>query len=118
MAYGGYTYIETDYEPDPENDIIVWHWVKGTEPIEKLAEALAAESSVGTWTKLETVNMEVFEKLRDCPRTAAIPVVFMTGMVEEKDLGPGSMIAGNLFLTKPFTLRDAVHMIEQALASR
>jgi ribulose-bisphosphate carboxylase large chain len=64
MVYGGYRYIDLDYEPDLENDLIVWHWVRGTMPIEKLAEAIAAESSVGTWTELKTVNMEVFEKLR------------------------------------------------------
>lgn len=64
MPYGGYRYLEFDYEPDLENDLIVWHWVRGSESIEKLAEAIAAESSVGTWTELKTVNMEVFEKLR------------------------------------------------------
>lgn len=64
MVYGGYRYLELDYEPDLKDDIIVWHWVKGREPIEKLAEAIAAESSVGTWTELKTINVEVFEKLR------------------------------------------------------
>jgi ribulose-bisphosphate carboxylase large chain len=64
MVYGGYRYLELDYEPDLGNDILVWHWVSGSEPIEKLAEALAAESSVGTWTELKTINKEVFEKLR------------------------------------------------------
>ncbi|UCE37957.1 MAG: ribulose-bisphosphate carboxylase large subunit [Thermoplasmata archaeon] len=64
MVYGGYKYLEFDYEPDSESDIVVWHWVSGSMPIEKLSEALAAESSVGTWTELKTVNMEVFEKLR------------------------------------------------------
>jgi ribulose-bisphosphate carboxylase large chain len=64
MVYGGYKYLELDYEPDKNNDILVLHWVKGTESIEKLAEALAAESSVGTWTELKTINTEVFENLR------------------------------------------------------
>jgi ribulose-bisphosphate carboxylase large chain len=64
MVYGGYRYLELDYEPDMENDIIVWHWVRGKMQIEKLSEAIAAESSVGTWTELKTVNKEVFEKLR------------------------------------------------------
>ena len=64
MVYGGYEYIDFDYEPDANNDLIVWHWAAGNMPVEKLAEALAAESSVGTWTELKTVNMEVFEKLR------------------------------------------------------
>lgn len=64
MVYGGYSYIELDYEPDYKNDIIVWHWVKGKENIEKMGEALAAESSVGTWTKLKTVNINVFTNLK------------------------------------------------------
>jgi ribulose-bisphosphate carboxylase large chain len=64
MAYGGYTYIDYDYEPDRDNDLVVWHWASGEMHIEKLAEALAAESSVGTWTELKTVNMDVFERLR------------------------------------------------------
>jgi ribulose-bisphosphate carboxylase large chain len=64
MVYGGYTYIDPDYEPDLNNDLLVWHWVSGDFDIEKLAEALAAESSVGTWTKLKTINEEVFTKLR------------------------------------------------------
>jgi ribulose-bisphosphate carboxylase large chain len=64
MVYGGYNYLEFDYNPDLKNDILVWHWVKGLKPLEKLAEALAAESSVGTWTKLKTVNKEVFTKLK------------------------------------------------------
>jgi ribulose-bisphosphate carboxylase large chain len=64
MAYGGYEYIDLDYQPDARNDLVVWHWAAGDMPVEKLAEALAAESSVGTWTELKTVNMDVFEKLR------------------------------------------------------
>jgi ribulose-bisphosphate carboxylase large chain len=64
MVYGGYTYLEPDYQPDLNNDLLVWHWVSGSYNIEKLAEAIAAESSVGTWTKLKTINQDVFTKLR------------------------------------------------------
>ena len=64
MVYGGYNYLELDYTPDLERDIVVWHWVKGRHKLEKLAEALAAESSVGTWTELKTVNQDVFTKLK------------------------------------------------------
>ncbi len=64
MVYGGYRYLDLEYEPDLDNDIIVWHWVKGKFDLEKLAEALAAESSVGTWTELKTINREVFQKYR------------------------------------------------------
>jgi len=64
MAYGGYNYLELDYQPDMNNDILVWHWVSGSRDLMKLAEAIAAESSVGTWTKLKTVNNEVFTNLK------------------------------------------------------
>ncbi|MBR9689962.1 MAG: ribulose-bisphosphate carboxylase large subunit, partial [Candidatus Altiarchaeota archaeon] len=62
MAYGGYSYIEK-YRPK-KDDFITVLWMKGTVPFEKLAEALAAESSVGTWTKLSTMNDFVWKKLR------------------------------------------------------
>lgn len=64
MVYGGYNYLEMDYTPDLKNDILVWHWVSGTHTLETLAEAIAAESSVGTWTKLKTINQDVFTKLK------------------------------------------------------
>ncbi len=64
MVYGGYKYLELDYTPNLKNDIIVWHWVSGNRKIEKLAEAIAAESSVGTWTKLRTINKNVFANLK------------------------------------------------------
>lgn len=63
MAYGGYSYIEKRYKPD-KNDFVVLLWAKGTDPIEKIAEALAAESSVGTWTKLATMSNYVWNRLR------------------------------------------------------
>ncbi len=63
MVYGGYTYIDKKYRP-ADDDFIVLIWASGSEPIEKIAEAIAAESSVGTWTKLKTMNLRVFEKLR------------------------------------------------------
>ncbi len=64
MVYGGYNYLEYDYEPDPENEIIVLHWVSGRHNIEKMAEGIAAESSVGTWTELKTINDKVFSSYR------------------------------------------------------
>ncbi len=63
MAYGGYSYIDMKYKP-ANDDFIVLMWASGTVPINKIAEAIAAESSVGTWTKLKTMNMKVLEKLK------------------------------------------------------
>lgn len=63
MVYGGYSYIDLKYKPG-EDDFIVFLFVKGREKIEKLAEAIAAESSVGTWTELNTMNERVFSEYR------------------------------------------------------
>lgn len=59
MAYGGYSYIDRKYEPD-KDDFTALFWVGGKDPIEKLAEGVAAESSVGTWTKLSTMTDRVW----------------------------------------------------------
>ncbi len=63
MVYGGYTYLEPDYEPK-KDDIIVLFWMSGRKKIERLAEAVAAESSVGTFTKIKTMNDYVFKHYR------------------------------------------------------
>jgi len=63
MVYGGYSYIDKGYKPQSD-DFVVLLWAAGTDPIEKIAEAVAAESSVGTWTKLKTVQKDVWKKLR------------------------------------------------------
>ena len=63
MAYGGYSYLDTGYEPTG-NDFVVLFWAKGSLPIEKIAEAIAAESSVGSWTKLKTMNDFVWKHYR------------------------------------------------------
>ncbi len=63
MAYGGYSYIDKNYRPK-KTDFVTILWVKGESTFEMLSEALAAESSVGTWTKLATMNDFVWKKLR------------------------------------------------------
>ncbi|MGB9719398.1 MAG: ribulose-bisphosphate carboxylase large subunit [Candidatus Anstonellales archaeon] len=63
MPYGGYSYLEPGYKPE-EDDFVILLWAKGKFNIEKIAEAIAAESSVGTWTKLSTVKHAMFEKLK------------------------------------------------------
>ncbi len=63
MAYGGYSYLEPDYQPG-KDDFIVLFWVKGKERVEKLAEAVASESSVGTWVAIKTMNEKVLKEYR------------------------------------------------------
>ena len=61
--YGGYSYIDKNYEPK-EDAFIVLIWLKGKAKLERLAEAVASESSIGTWTKLQTMNSKVFKDYR------------------------------------------------------
>jgi len=63
MPYGGYSYLDMKYRPT-DNDFVVMIWAKGSLPIEKIAEAIAAESSVGSWTKLKTMNDFVWKHYR------------------------------------------------------
>lgn len=51
------------YTPQ-DDDFITVLWIKGRDKFEKMAEGLAAESSVGTWTKLTTMNDHVWKTLR------------------------------------------------------
>lgn len=50
------SFVDLKYEPDEENDVLVIFRVKPSEgfTIEEVAGAIAAESSVGTWTTLYT----------------------------------------------------------------
>lgn len=63
MSYGGYSYLDFNYVPK-ESDFLVLVWVSGDAPLEVLAEGIAAESSVGTWTKIITMNEHVFRDYR------------------------------------------------------
>ncbi len=63
MSYGGYLYLDLNYVPK-ESDFLVLAWVKGDAPLEVLAEGLAAESSVGTWTKISTMSENIFRDYR------------------------------------------------------
>ncbi|MBR9681385.1 MAG: ribulose-bisphosphate carboxylase large subunit [Candidatus Altiarchaeota archaeon] len=63
MVYGGYSYIDEKYKPS-KNDFVTLLWVKGEGKLEVLAEMVGAESSVGTWTSISTMNDFVWERLR------------------------------------------------------
>ncbi|MEM4647714.1 MAG: type III ribulose-bisphosphate carboxylase [Candidatus Pacearchaeota archaeon] len=65
MVYGGYKFIEKKYNPR-ETDLIALFYVDPTKGIsfEKALEAIASESSVGTWTKLKTIQEKKQNKLK------------------------------------------------------
>ena len=61
---------------------------------------------------------DVAEILQDDPEVANIPIIFITGLVHNSDLEPGSQqIGGRQFLPKPFHVNQVVKIIEQTLAT-
>lgn len=59
---------------------------------------------------------DVAALLRDDPKLAHIPVVFLTAIVSKDDTDSmGSQVGGNLFLAKPVKAQEMVDTIEQLL---
>ncbi len=110
-------YIDLKYKPD-KDDFILSYYVESNIDFRKTCEQIAAESSIGTWTKILTMNKRTAEKLR--------PHIFSIKKVGEKKgnikiaypyelFEPGSIpqllssIAGNIFgmkIVKNLRLED------------
>ena len=56
------SYINLNYKPD-KDDIIATYRIESKVGLEKAAIEVAAESSIGTWTKLSTLTQKTFNKL-------------------------------------------------------
>ncbi|MFH1546906.1 MAG: type III ribulose-bisphosphate carboxylase [bacterium] len=61
--YGTYSFLHLGEEIDEEKFVIVEFYVEADVDILTAAEALAAESSVGTWTGISTMHPEILNKL-------------------------------------------------------
>lgn len=62
---------------------------------------------------------EVAAQLRDDPRLADSPHVFLTAMVTKEETDPGgSTIGGNVFLAKPVKAAELLETITKQLADR
>ncbi len=55
-------YINLEYVPT-EDDLLSCMIIKG-DNLKKLANEIAGESSIGTWTKVQTMKSEIYEKLK------------------------------------------------------
>ena len=67
MAYGGYGgYVSLGRQPDADSNMLVtFRVVPGPgRTLHQAAEAVAAESSIGTWTSLSTMQQRVLSKLQ------------------------------------------------------
>lgn len=61
-------------------------------------------------------GFELAERLRHAPATAHLPIIFITAKDTEEDLLHGFRLGGDDYITKPFSLREAMARIKAVLA--
>ncbi len=57
------SYLRLGESPNPKKNIIATFYLETDEDLLEIAEAIAGESSIGTWTSLSTMTDEIFSKL-------------------------------------------------------
>ncbi|MDK2790928.1 MAG: ribulose-bisphosphate carboxylase large chain [Methanothermococcus sp.] len=101
-------YVELGYKPK-ENELLSCIKIKA-EDLEKVANEVAAESSIGTWTKIKTMKKEVYDKLKPTvyeineigtdgkDKIGIIKIAYPLDAFEPSNM-PGTLagIAGNIF---------------------
>ncbi len=106
MAYGGYGgYVQIGRQPDPDSNMLVtFRVVPGPgRTLHQAAEAVAAESSIGTWTVLSTMQQRVLSKLQARiyainKRTGILKAAYPLELFEPDNSSQIlSDIAGNIF---------------------
>lgn len=61
-------------------------------------------------------GIEVCQKLRDAPETAAIPVMLITAKAQEVDVERGFAAGADDYIVKPFSPRELASRVEAMLA--
>ena len=98
-----YSYLHLGEDIDPDAFVVCDYRVTTDMPMEKAAEAIAAEQSTGTWTGITTLNDDVFEKYGARVEKINKDNVRIAYPVADFSLEVGavpqilSVIAGNLF---------------------
>jgi len=98
-----YSYLHLGEKVDPDAYVICVYRVTTELPMEKAAEALAAEQSTGTWTGISTLDRHIFEKYGGRVTDISGNLVTVAFPVDDfcTEIGAVpqilSIIAGNLF---------------------
>ncbi len=98
-----YSYLHLDENIDQDAYVICDYRVTTDMPMEKAAEAIAAEQSTGTWTGISTLTEDVFEKYGGRVTKIDKDNIRIAYPVDDFSLDIGavpqilSVIAGNLF---------------------
>jgi DNA-binding response OmpR family regulator len=63
-------------------------------------------------------GIEVCRELRDDPATARLPVILLTAKAQEADIERGFKAGANDYIVKPFSPRELLMRVNQALGER
>ena len=104
MIYGNCEFVDKKYKPK-KTDLIVEYRVKPIKGVslERICELLAGESSIGTWTKISTMNPTIAKKLKPHAfyinkKENIVRIAYPEKLFEKNNMsGILSSIAGNIF---------------------
>ena len=104
MIYGNYDFLDLKYEPKATEVICEFKLIPQMgENVKRAAEYVAGESSIGTWTKIQTMNPRLAKKLKPTifyanEKTGIVKIAYPEELFEPGNM-PGilSSIAGNIF---------------------
>ena len=60
-------------------------------------------------------GLEVCRELRDCPGTAAVPIIMLTARAQRQDIEQAYAAGATDYVVKPFSPRDLLEQVEAAL---
>ncbi len=98
-----YSYMHLGEPSDPDRYVVCRYKVSTDLPMEKAAEAIAAEQSTGTWTGISTLDRSIFDHLGARITSIEGDIVTAEFPVDDFSIEVGSVpqilsvIAGNLF---------------------
>ncbi len=98
-------YVDLNYRPD-EDDLVVMYYVEKApecKNLEQASEEIAKESSIGTWTDISTMSVEIARKLKPSvfhidPKNNIIQIAYKKDLFEADNMSQIlSAIAGNIY---------------------
>jgi len=94
-------YINLSYKPNKDDLVMEYHVEPNRISIEKACEQIAAESSIGTWTDIGTMNEQIASKLRPTVFSIEkneVKIAYSSDLFEAGNIPQiYSAIAGNIF---------------------
>jgi ribulose-bisphosphate carboxylase large chain len=104
MIYGNCEFVDKKYKPK-STDLVVMYRVEPIRGVslERICELLAGESSIGTWTKISTMNPTIAKKLKPHAfyinkKKKLVKIAYPEKLFEKNNMsGILSSIAGNIY---------------------